>query len=172
MTDIETVAEVMEFNRDLLPPDALSEEAKAAYDVILKFLIDWKLTFTGGCTAFKNPKTWDDGYFGKNAILIVLHDGGNVGCAFSYDKMQYDIVEAMQARLKKVGLYAEQCTSWYSAIHRVEEIVADVHEEEMVDCALCSKRIAFFESFSPLVCGDDAICAECDTEVTGRQHEN
>jgi hypothetical protein len=34
-------------------------------------------------------------------------------------------------------------------------------------CALCGKLIYFEDSYSP---GDDAICAECDTDVTGREH--
>lgn len=36
------------------------------------------------------------------------------------------------------------------------------------DCALCRKTIWFRDSYSP---GDEAICAECDTEVTGRPHK-
>ena len=35
------------------------------------------------------------------------------------------------------------------------------------DCALCGKRIWFQDSYSP---ADDPLCAECDTEVTGREH--
>lgn len=45
--------------------------------------------------------------------------------------------------------------------------IAEVHEEEMVDCALCGKRILLADSWSP---ADEAICAQCDTEVTGRDH--
>jgi len=51
---------------------------------------------------------------------------------------------------------------------RNEEIVAEIHEEEMIDCALCGRRILFVDSYSP---GDEAICASCDTEFTGRVHE-
>lgn len=39
--------------------------------------------------------------------------------------------------------------------------------DEIIPCALCQKPIWFRDSWSP---GDEAICAECDTEVTGRQH--
>ncbi len=38
---------------------------------------------------------------------------------------------------------------------------------ELVECATCGKRIRFADSYSP---GDEAICAACDTEVTGRPH--
>jgi recombinational DNA repair protein (RecF pathway) len=36
------------------------------------------------------------------------------------------------------------------------------------ECATCGKTIWFRDSYSP---GDEAICAECDTEVTGRPHK-
>lgn len=39
--------------------------------------------------------------------------------------------------------------------------------DEITDCALCGKRIRLDESYSP---ADEAICASCDTEVTGRIH--
>lgn len=43
----------------------------------------------------------------------------------------------------------------------------ELHDDGKIECALCEKRIWFKDSYSP---GDEAICAECDTEVTGRQH--
>jgi len=49
-----------------------------------------------------------------------------------------------------------------------ELLLAEIHEEEIVDCTLCGKTILFVDSWSP---GDEAICASCDTEVTGRVHE-
>ncbi len=39
--------------------------------------------------------------------------------------------------------------------------------EELAECALCAKPILLRDSYSP---ADEAICAECDTEVTGRIH--
>lgn len=39
--------------------------------------------------------------------------------------------------------------------------------DPVVKCGLCGKSIWFADSYSP---ADDAICAECDTEVTGREH--
>lgn len=47
-------------------------------------------------------------------------------------------------------------------------MLAEIHEEDVIDCALCGKRILFVDSWSP---GDEAICSECDTEVTGRTHD-
>jgi len=40
-------------------------------------------------------------------------------------------------------------------------------DDEIIECALCPRKIWFRDSYSP---ADDAICAECDTEVTGRTH--
>ena len=48
----------------------------------------------------------------------------------------------------------------------MEIFVAEIHEEDVVDCAMCGKVLLFSDSYSP---GDEAICAECDTEITGSQ---
>lgn len=39
--------------------------------------------------------------------------------------------------------------------------------DEIVECALCDKKVWMRDTWSP---ADDAICAECDTEVSGREH--
>lgn len=39
--------------------------------------------------------------------------------------------------------------------------------DEITQCGLCEKNIWFRDSYSP---NDEAICAECDTEVTERAH--
>lgn len=40
-------------------------------------------------------------------------------------------------------------------------------EDAMEECAACGVRIPFADTYSP---GDMAICADCDTEATGRRH--
>ncbi len=40
-------------------------------------------------------------------------------------------------------------------------------DDRITRCDLCGKKVWFTDSYSP---GDSATCAECDTEVTGRQH--
>jgi len=40
-------------------------------------------------------------------------------------------------------------------------------DDEFIACGGCDKIIPFEDSYAP---GDDALCAECDTEVTGRDH--
>jgi len=39
--------------------------------------------------------------------------------------------------------------------------------ENPVKCALCPRVLPLADTYAP---GDEAICPECDTEVTGRQH--
>ena len=42
-----------------------------------------------------------------------------------------------------------------------------LEEGDVVSCAYCGKLVLFAETYSP---ADEAICPECDTEVTGRIH--
>lgn len=42
-----------------------------------------------------------------------------------------------------------------------------IDPDEITQCALCDKSILLRDSYSP---ADEPICAECDTEVTGRTH--
>ena len=39
--------------------------------------------------------------------------------------------------------------------------------DDVVICSCCNKPVLFRDSWSP---EDEALCSECDTEVTGRQH--
>jgi hypothetical protein len=46
-------------------------------------------------------------------------------------------------------------------------MITPLTEDDVLECALCSKLILFKDSWSP---ADEGICSECDTEVTGRPH--
>lgn len=115
---IAAIAEVMEFNADLFPPEGISPRAKQAYDVIIAFLIEQDLTFTGGCKVFSTPEEWQ-GEYGKNSLLVILYEGADVGDAFSYDRERYSLIEALDAKLAEIGLFSEQCTSYYSAVYEI-----------------------------------------------------
>ena len=39
--------------------------------------------------------------------------------------------------------------------------------DDVVICTCCMKPVLFLDSRSP---GDEALCSECDTEITGRKH--
>jgi len=73
----------------------------------------------GGCRAFYTAKEWQERGedYGQGADLIIVHDGGDQAPFFNIDYMAYDAMEEMRQALEEVGAYAEQCTSWYSAIY-------------------------------------------------------
>ena len=47
----------------------------------------------------------------------MVHDGGDQARYFNLDYEQYEAHERMHAHLEQLGLYAEQCTGWYSAVY-------------------------------------------------------
>jgi len=106
-------------NTDLQRPDDLSDKGKQAHAAIVAFLEKHKLTYTGGCKAFYSPKEWEERKedYGCDSVLVVVHDGGDHGDAFSYDRGNYKILDKMYELLKPLGFYSEQCTCWYSAIY-------------------------------------------------------
>lgn len=73
----------------------------------------------GGCRAFYTPEEWKERgeRYGLSAELIVVHDGGDLDDFFSYDSGYYALVEGMNEALNAVGVYAESCTCWYTAIY-------------------------------------------------------
>lgn len=57
--------------------------------------------------------------YGTNAVLVVVYDGGAAAPYFEYDYECYSMIEKMNAALKKIGYYAEPCTSWYAGIYKI-----------------------------------------------------
>ena len=104
---------------DLHQPDNLSDTGKQAHEAIVAFLEKNGLTYTGGCRTFYSPKEWEERGedYGRNSELVIVHDGGDPGDAFSWDRENYKVIEAMNETLKPLGVYSEQCTCWYSAIY-------------------------------------------------------
>lgn len=126
------------FNR----PAGLSESGNTAYDIIMKFLEERKLTKDGDMwhNVFWNPKESAFQY-GKNGELIVLYEEGTFRHVFSMDAayelggmmndlrsefpdMQYKAVncysalEALQERLHAAGLFFEEATTYYGTIYK------------------------------------------------------
>ena len=110
---------------NLTAPAALSKKGKEAVqkvlDVMAKHGCNLAEDVTGGCPAFRTPKEWAarGESYGLKSVVIVVHDGGDVGNYFSFDREQYNLVEEVNAALGEIGLYAEQCTCWYSAIYPI-----------------------------------------------------
>jgi hypothetical protein len=102
-------------------PDTISKAARHAAEAIILYLelIDGT---TGGCRAFYSPTEWLERgeEYGHDAELIVVHDGGDLAPAFNLDYGAYDSFDSMARRLANVGVTAEACTCWYTAIYSTE----------------------------------------------------
>ena len=76
---------------------------------------------------FVTPELWRvrGEQYGRNAVVIVVHDGGHLAPHFNYAYEDRRAMEAMRKALAACvtpeaprGYWAEQCTSWYTAIYR------------------------------------------------------
>jgi hypothetical protein len=105
-------------------PTGLSKKGREAAKVILDFLEESGLTDHGGGGKFYTPKEWRERgeSYGTNSLLVITHDGGDHAAAFSYDYEAYRVMEELGRRLRRIGVYAEQCTSWYSAIYPIGDV--------------------------------------------------
>lgn len=112
---------ITETQNDIAKPQGLSEPGVTAWDAITSLLEAEDATYTGGCKAFYSPQEWEarGEEYGTKSVLVVVHDGGEVGRYFNYDKEDYKAIERMNAKLKSVGLWFESCTCWYSAIYPI-----------------------------------------------------
>jgi hypothetical protein len=96
-------------------PEGLDEDGKKAAKAILAFMRRKQMLWTGGCRAFWTPEEWlrRKEEFGHKSCLVVVHDGGYISEIVKDGKLQ----EQLQMELRKLGLYLEPCTCWYSAIY-------------------------------------------------------
>ncbi len=101
---------------DLRVPDGISERARRAIEAVMRAASPES---GGGCRAFYTPEEWAarGEEYGARSVLVVCHDGGDLAPFFNWDYGDAESVERMRQELEKEGLYAEQCTSWYSAIY-------------------------------------------------------
>lgn len=108
-------------NHDLDMPEGLSAKGRLAYDAIVGLLRQKRMTYTGGCRAFRSPKEWEarGERYGCKSELVVVYDGGDLGQFFSLDQAEpgYGLYEEMRKALALAGVYAEECTGWYAAIY-------------------------------------------------------
>lgn len=111
----------MDTERSWAIPADISADGRRAAEAIRDFLVEKGLDYHGGGGAFYSPQQWRDRreQYGLNSLLIITHDGGDHAHAFNYDYEGYELIEELRQRLALVGMYAEQCTSWYSSVHRV-----------------------------------------------------
>lgn len=111
----------VETSNGLEKPAGLSTAGEKAYEVIMSLVANQESFCTGGCKAFYSPSEWRarGEYYGLSSHLIVVHDGGDFAPMFNPNYLQYSAHAEMQEALSKVGLYAEACTCWYSAIYNI-----------------------------------------------------
>ena len=101
-------------------PDGLTKVGNAAAKKILEVAKKYGDN-SGGCKTFYSPGEWRDRgeQYGRDSELIIVHDGGDFSYYFNMDKCAYDLYENMCDELTTIGVYAEQCTSWYTAIYKI-----------------------------------------------------
>ncbi|WP_301851029.1 hypothetical protein [Rhodococcus pyridinivorans] len=101
-------------------PSDLSTAGLKAAESIKEFLTCRGITDHGGGGRFYSPREWNDRgeQWGLGSLLIITHDGGDHAAAFNCDYGDYALMEDLREHLSKVGVYAEQCTSWYTAIYK------------------------------------------------------
>lgn len=114
----------IKFNKDM-SMDHLNENQKKIAMAILEGTTKIKgsdyVLSGGGCKAFYTPEEWEDRQemYGLQSELVIVHDGGDLAPCFNHDYMSWDHMEAVQDALFEIGYFAEQCTSWYTAIYRL-----------------------------------------------------
>lgn len=101
-------------------PAGLCAEGRAARRALLK-LAGYD-SYHGGGPAFYTPEEWRarGEQYGCNSLLVIVHECSTLGRFLSYDEFDYAAIDRLNKALDKLGLYAEQCTRWYSAIYRRE----------------------------------------------------
>jgi hypothetical protein len=102
-------------------PEGLTPEGRKAAEAIVEVVKKGDDTYLGGCKPFYTPEEWRERgeEYGLESELIVVHDGGDLVCYFNYDYGAYKSVEKMEEALEELGMFAEPCTSWYSAIYHM-----------------------------------------------------
>jgi hypothetical protein len=110
-------------------PQDLQGLGKEAAEIVVAYIrSQYKETFgeteepdTGGCKMFYTPKAWKERgeQYGRESLVIVVHDGGDHAPYFNWDYQCYEMIEGLNKALAKIGCFTEQCTTWYSAIYKI-----------------------------------------------------
>lgn len=102
---------------------ALKGKARKAAEKILEVIKRHETPCSGGCKCFYSAQEWEERgeEHGQGAILIVCHDGGSQAKYFNWDYEQPNLISELSEELEELGVYAEQCTGWYSAVYEVKK---------------------------------------------------
>jgi hypothetical protein len=101
----------------------LKDEARKVAEIVLEHMrrtLDAE-PYGGGCKAFYSPEEWIERgeKYGRNSVLILCHDGGDLAPFVNYDYGCYKLIDGLSSVLEDAGYYAEQCTCWYTAVYHV-----------------------------------------------------
>lgn len=105
-------------------PDGLSPEGRKAAELLLELAGEVAAEFDRpihvGCRTFYTPAEWvrRGETYGSAAELIVVHDGGDFAPLLNLDYCCYDLHNRQTRRLEPHGVYASQCTGWYTAVYK------------------------------------------------------
>lgn len=103
-------------------PKGLSEEGQRAHKAIMTLLMREGANNTYGCHTFYSPTEWVERgeEYGLQSLLLVVYDGSEAAPYFSLDSdyPHYTRHTKMSEALEAAGFFAEECTTWYSAIYK------------------------------------------------------
>lgn len=102
------------------PPVATSRTMEA-YAIVEKWRKAKGYTHTGGCRLYYSGEEWAERgeQFGKGAILILVHDGGDLSNYNGPTEPLRD--EGLRLALYAADMWIESCTGWYDAIYDDKE---------------------------------------------------
>lgn len=76
----------------------------------------------GGCKAFYSPEEWtqvNGSPVSRAALLVIIHDGGNMAPRFNLDYEQYKLYDSIDPMLRPRGLWRDHMNSVESRIYRL-----------------------------------------------------
>lgn len=154
----------------------LTGEALRIADAVIAMITQDKggeAPYGGGGCAFYTPEAWRERgeEYGCNAVLILVHDGGDLAMYCNYDYGAYKAIDRLADKLRAMGYYAEQCTSWYTAIYsdqpkpQANEPVVEPNDEIVAVLArdLSVARAAAVQAVSGMK--DGGTCCMDDVKV-------
>lgn len=68
--------------------------------------------------------------YGSGSVLVLLHDScDHLAPYVNYDLGQYSKIDELAKALSEVGLFAEDCTGYYSAVYEATPISEEASDE-------------------------------------------
>ncbi len=104
-------------------PDGIEPRARRAAELLIETVREeFGHEPSVGCQTFYSATDWRarGEEFGTKSLLVVVHDGGDMAPFLNYDYQSYKLIEKLDRKLRTIGVYAENCTCWYSAIYPID----------------------------------------------------